>query len=107
METQGRAKGMTGQNRGDRRAHHKPGKIGCCGKLLGTGMGGDYAHFGDVSVEGFASLFCEAANGKRIFPFEGFFDVNVVRFFEFREVARELSGSEQQRRREDGLGVRE
>jgi hypothetical protein len=70
-------------------------------------MGGDYAHFGDVSVEGFASLVCEAAKGERIFPFEGFFDVNVVRSFEFREVAREISGSEQQRRREDGLGVRE
>ena len=54
-------------------------------------MGRDYTHLGDVSVEGLPAFFCEAADGERIFPFEGFFDVKVVHSFEFCEVAGEIS----------------
>jgi len=58
---------------------------------VGAGVGGDDAHLADVVVEGLAADFGEAADGERVFAFEGFVDDDVVGFFEFCEVAGEVS----------------
>jgi hypothetical protein len=106
METRGRAKRRDGTEP-DMRAHKKPGRSAAVGSYLEPEWVQTTRILETYLSQASRPFFWEAANGERIFSFEGFFDVNVVRFFEFRGVAREISGSEQQRRREDGLGVRE
>jgi len=46
-------------------------------------VGGDDAHFGDVSVEGFAFFFVRLQMVSGYFRLKVFFDVNVVRFFAY------------------------